>query len=493
MGEFVLQVPKWQGELVFSKEVLIFLGVILLMIIGFLFCFFGYKFFGTILLTGIGTVMCYGSFLLVEPMTSNPVIRLFLTVSLTFLGVCLAYFLDIIWGFILDKLRIRNVLAKNIYLLAAPLGAAILGLTIYYMIWRGKIVAIAIAGVCLVIGLFFQFFKRKKQVRFRSYNDLMKLPLPERYQDGLEYISVGAAPTPRLRSVPVREEKPIVEAETESAAEPTEAAEIVPISAELPEEEAAAPVLMTKVSPEPEPEAAFEAEIEEASAAEPAEAEPDKVPVAESAEVAAAEAPVFVTKVSSEPELSEVSSEPELSEVSSEPEPTAAFEREIEEAPAAELTETELDEVPAAELTMAEAEAPVFAAEVSPEPVAETAPAPRAYSTDFELMKRTETVKNIILGEAISEKHIEEEALDDMFVKKTDNTVKAKRRSEKAPGRSKNTSDRSKSTVSDPRKVTIVDNQKITMKLDAKLLKSAALAAVSVGCFLAGRVSKDGD
>ena len=142
---------------------------------------------------------------------------------------------------------------------------------------------------------------------------------------------------------------------------------------------------------------------------------------------------------------------------------------------------------------MAEAEAPVFAAEVYPEPVAETAPAPRAYSTDFELMKRTETVKNIILGEAISEKHIEEEALDDMFVKKTDNTVKAKRRSEKAPGRNKNTSDRSKSTVSDPRKVTIVDNQKITMKLDAKLIKSAALAAVSVGCFLAGRVSKGGD
>ena len=467
MGELVLQVPKWQGELVFSKEVLIFLGVILLMIVGVLFCFYGYKFFGTILLIGIGTVMCYGSFLLVEPMTPNTVIRLFLTVSLTFLGVCLAYFLDIIWGFILDKLRIRNVLAKNIYLLAAPLGAAIIGLTIYYMIWRGKIVAIAIACVCLAIGLVFQFFKRKKQVRFKSYNDLMKLPLPERYLNGLEYISAGAVPAASAPAL-VAEISPEPEPEVALVTEPTPEPETALVTEPTPEPEPEA-ALVTEPTPEPEPETAFVAEIEEMSAEELIEAKPDKAPVVEAA------APALAAEVTLEPGpeaafVAEVSSEPEpevalVTEPTPEPEPEAALVTEIAETPADVLTETEPDK----------------------------APIHKAYTPDIELMMRIETVKNIILGEATSEKNTEEEVLDDaLFVKKASNT-KTRQRPEKASNRSKNTPDRSKSTLSDPRKITIMDNQAITIKLDSKLIKSAAFAAVSVGCFLAGRVSKGGD
>ena len=112
MDKFVLNIPEWQGELVFSKEILILAGVVLLIVVGVLFCFWGYKYFGTILFMGIGAIVCYGSFLLVEPMTGNSVIRMFLTVSLTFLGLCFVYFLSIILGFILDKLRIRTALAS---------------------------------------------------------------------------------------------------------------------------------------------------------------------------------------------------------------------------------------------------------------------------------------------------------------------------------------------------------------------------------------------
>ena len=215
MDKFVLNVPEWQGELVFSKEMIIFLGVILLIVVGILFCFWGYKYFGTILFMGIGATLCYGSFLLVEPMTDNSVIRLFLTVSLTFLGLCFVYFLSIIWGFILDKLRIRTALAKRSYLLAAPLGAAILGLTIYFMIWRDEIVAGVIAAVCLIVGLIYQHSKRKKQVRFRSYNDLLKLSRPEVDGSGLEFISMGAeAAAVAAAPIPEPVEAAVVEVET---------------------------------------------------------------------------------------------------------------------------------------------------------------------------------------------------------------------------------------------------------------------------------------
>lgn len=127
---------------------------------------------------GIGTASCYGGYLLVEPLTGNLVLRMILTVTLTFVGVCFVYFLDIIFGFILDRLGIRNALGKRTYLFAAPLGALLLGLTIYYMIWRDVILSSLIAIGCLTFGLIFQNKMRKKQVRFKSYDDLLKLPRP---------------------------------------------------------------------------------------------------------------------------------------------------------------------------------------------------------------------------------------------------------------------------------------------------------------------------
>lgn len=226
MDKFVLHVPKWQGELLFTKELLVFAGVIILMLAGILFCFWGYKYFKTVLFLGVGTVACYVSFLLIEPMTGNLVIRMFLTVSLTFLGICIVYFLDIIWGYFLDKLRIRNALGKNIYLIAAPLGAAIIGLVIYWFIWRGLIEAVVIAAVCGVGGLVFQYFRRAKAVRFKCYNDLLRMPRPKADEDGLEYIVMETAAAV-VAPEPVTAEEPSAEPEPE---------EILPVAEEKEEQ-----------------------------------------------------------------------------------------------------------------------------------------------------------------------------------------------------------------------------------------------------------------
>lgn len=228
----MLHVPEWKGELVFSEEVLIFLGVILMLIVGTLFCFWGYKYFRTILFLGVGAAVCYLGYLLVEPMTTNLAVRMFLTVTLTFLGVCFLYFLTIIFGYILDKLRIRDALGKRTYLLAAPLGAAILGLTIYYFVWRDGITAGVFAGVCLVFGLIFQHLKRKKQIRFRSYNDLLRLKRPKLNEDGLEILSLETIGAVSLASAssgsaaPEPEEIPEPELEPESEEVPMAPEEI---------------------------------------------------------------------------------------------------------------------------------------------------------------------------------------------------------------------------------------------------------------------------
>ena len=246
LDKFVLQVPTWQGELLFSKEIIVFLGVILLMIVGTLFCFWGYKYFRAVLFLGIGVVVCYGSYLLVEPMTANLVIRMFLTVSLTFLGMCFVYFLDIVFGYLLDRLRIRSALGKRIYLVAAPFGAAILGLTIYFYIWRDVVVAFGIALCCLVPGLIIQHHKRKKMIRFRCYNDLLRLRRPKFDEDGLEILSDGAAMLAPVSSVlTAQEPEPEPEPELESVP--------APVPEPIPE-----PVRVIALEPEPEP--AFEPE-----------------------------------------------------------------------------------------------------------------------------------------------------------------------------------------------------------------------------------------
>ncbi|MFG6334147.1 MAG: TMEM198/TM7SF3 family protein [Lachnospiraceae bacterium] len=237
MDKFVLQLPKWQGELLFSKGTLMFVGVILLLIVGTLFCFWGYKYFRTVLFLGIGVVVCYGSYLLVEPMTANLVIRMFVTVSLTFLGMCFVYFLDIVFGYLLDRLRIRSALGKRTYLFAAPLGAAVLGLTIYGCIWRDAVAAAGISLACLVLGLVFQHHRRKRMVRFRCYNDLLRLRRPKIDEDGLEILSAGTAAaalasvsSALATSVPeaAPEAEPVASAEPAPSAEPVAAAEPAP-------------------------------------------------------------------------------------------------------------------------------------------------------------------------------------------------------------------------------------------------------------------------
>ena len=251
----MFHVPKWQGELFFSKELLVFVGVILLVIVGTLFCFWGYKFFRTVLFIGIGVVACCISYLLVEPMTPKLVIRMFLTVSLTFLGLCFFYLVDIIFSYVLDKLHIRDALGKRTYLLAAPLGAAILGLTIYYFIWRDEITAAVISLVCLAVGLPFQYVKRKKQVRFRTYNDLLRLSRPEVNADEPEQIALGTVAALSVATALEPEPEPVIET-------------IVPEP--VPEHE---PVTEA-VEPEPAPESVI-APVEPAFVPEPAAPESD--------------------------------------------------------------------------------------------------------------------------------------------------------------------------------------------------------------------------
>lgn len=450
MDKFVLQVPKWQGELLFSKEIIVFLGVILLMIVGTLFCFWGYKYFRAVLFLGIGAVLCYGSYLLVEPMTANLVIRMFLTVSLTFLGMCFVYFLDIVFGYLLDRLRIRSALGKRVYLVAAPLGAAILGLTIYFYIYRDMVAAFGVALCCLVPGLIFQHRKRKKMIRFRCYNDLLRLRRPKFDEDGLEILSDGAvgaaAPSP-VSSVLTTQE---LEPEPESLPEPESVP--VPVMEAVEPEPIPVPVMET-VEPEPEPVPVMEVVEPEPKP----EFEPEPVFMMNAGRRALFE---IESEFASKPEYGiGILSEPELSE--------------------SELSEPEPPESDAAQkVTPAE--------EVTPAPV------------PFEI---SDDVRELILRKMETDEELLEEAF---FVKKISKKMAEKQEDERRKAEAQRRAMVEKKAAEDIRieKITPVYPGKITLtKKDRKsrrrreegMARGAAIAAAGLGAFLAGRITKGGD
>lgn len=434
MDKFVLQVPTWQGELLFSKEIIVFLGVILLMIVGTLFCFWGYKYFRAVLFLGIGVVVCYGSYLLVEPMTANLVIRMFLTVSLTFLGMCFVYFLDIVFGYLLDRLRIRSALGKRIYLVAAPFGAAILGLTIYFYIWRDVVVAFGIALCCLVPGLIIQHHKRKKMIRFRCYNDLLRLRRPKFDEDGLEILSdgaVGAAMLAPVSSVLTAQEP---EPEPEPVPEPA------PVMAGEPEP---IPEPVRVIALEPEPEPAFEPE------------------------------PVFMMNEGRRALFeieSEFASKPEYGiGILPEPEPAAAEKRTPAAEPAAKMPAVTKEE-----------------AETDPAPV----PLEISDKVKDLLLRKMETDEEL-LEEAFFVKKVSKK----MAEKQEDERRKAQMQ-RRAMEEKKAQEDIRIETISPvyPGKITLTKkDRKSRRRREEGMAKGAAIAAAGLGAFLAGRITKGGD
>lgn len=180
MEDFILKIPKWEGQIDFSQEVITLVIVIVALVTGVTLCFWGYRYFQTIALVLIGCVCGAIGFKIGESMTPNPVLQMCIFVMFTFLGVCLFYFLSILWATLLNKLKIQAFIQRTLHIIAAVSGALIVGIVTYTQVFK-NLIAVVIGTAVLAIGGIWYGIKSIKAKRvFRTYEDLYKMkPLTE--------------------------------------------------------------------------------------------------------------------------------------------------------------------------------------------------------------------------------------------------------------------------------------------------------------------------
>lgn len=166
--------------LIFSGRIEMVLLIILLIVTGSILCFLGYKYFRLIIFGTVCGWICFLGYQLSKRLAGNLSIRLILCVAVSFLGICLVYFAAVILNFLLEKIKIKRFMTRRTYIVSAVLGAIVLAFTVYYGIYHSRTAAVLTALVGGGSGFTVQHKKKEKHIRFKTYDDLLRLhPLEE--------------------------------------------------------------------------------------------------------------------------------------------------------------------------------------------------------------------------------------------------------------------------------------------------------------------------
>lgn len=175
MGEWILKVPDLGGEFTFNYELVSFLVVIALLVAGLVICLMGYKYLQTLIIVALG---CFGGAVgikIADSMTQNLILKMCFFVMFTFFSACVFYFISILIVSVLKALRIKNALAKRMYLVAAPIGAGVVGVVTYTSVYRSYIVAAALFVVLWISGTIWGKIRSSKRKTFHTYDELYNM------------------------------------------------------------------------------------------------------------------------------------------------------------------------------------------------------------------------------------------------------------------------------------------------------------------------------
>lgn len=175
MEHLVLQVPTWDGQNYFTKEIIIFILIFLALIVGVLLCFWGYKYFQTLAVILCGCISGYIGILLTDYLTGQPVIKMCFFVIFTFFGCCFFYFLSVLLDSLLKMLHIKKALTGKMYLITSILGAVFTTFVLYTRVYNGWILNLVTLVLLATIGSIYQKKKEAERPDFHCYDDIYQM------------------------------------------------------------------------------------------------------------------------------------------------------------------------------------------------------------------------------------------------------------------------------------------------------------------------------
>lgn len=168
----MLEIPVWQGKMIFDYPCVSFMLVIALLTGGLALCFMGYKYLHTMCVVILSCCLAMVALSISDYLLKSAVFKMYFVVTVTFAG---ATVLCMISGRIISALRKRgaydNVLRKQ-YLVAAPLGAFSVGACIYYHIYRELWICAGIGVILTVTGMIWGRWQAARQIIFYTYEDM---------------------------------------------------------------------------------------------------------------------------------------------------------------------------------------------------------------------------------------------------------------------------------------------------------------------------------
>ena len=175
MEDFILQVPKWQGEMRFDYEFISFVLIWVVLGASLLLCVWGYKYFRSMFLLVLGSLCGVLGIFIANVMTDNPVLKMFFFIMFVFFGMCFFYFASIVVVWLLKRFRLDATMCKLECWLAALLGSSLVGITVYKKIFHNIWI---VAGAALILFIYSAWHGQKnvhKRRAFYTYEDLRKM------------------------------------------------------------------------------------------------------------------------------------------------------------------------------------------------------------------------------------------------------------------------------------------------------------------------------
>lgn len=184
MKDFILQIPEWEGKLIFSGELVSLLMVLTMTVSGVLLCFWGYRYFKVLILIVFGCLSGTVGAQSGAGMTENLIAQMYIFVMFSFLGVCLFYLISICWTMLCKNLCRWSMLQKGSCVVSSALGAAVAGMAVYLKIYH-NLIAVMIGTILLFLaGICHGYCSDRKERRFYTYEDLLRIePLWEEKKD----------------------------------------------------------------------------------------------------------------------------------------------------------------------------------------------------------------------------------------------------------------------------------------------------------------------